>query len=202
MKQETHSSDTTAEAKRLMRFEVQARLRLLNASDRACFSVKMVQYLELFSHFQKAQRVAIYLPFASEPDLLPLVSRIGTKKFYAPRIIGESLEFARIPADFSKLLVGQLGNFEPDGAAEPLDRELLDLVLVPGLAFDKQGNRLGRGRGYYDRWLKTIPTCIPKIGVCFACQMSKQVPCSDDDVRMDMVLNENGLVLVTENNAK
>jgi 5-formyltetrahydrofolate cyclo-ligase len=193
VKEETQRSDNTAEAKRLMRLEVQRCLRSLDTSDRARFSTVMIEHLEKSSHFQKARHVAIYLPLASEPDLLPLASNPQGKKFYAPRIFDQSLTFAPIPLEFTKLVVGPLGNREPDSAAEPIDQEVLDLVLVPGLAFDKQGHRLGRGRGCYDRWLSTVSPCALKIGVCFSCQMRQAVPCATHDVRMDAILNEQGL---------
>ena len=74
---------------------------------------------------------------------------------------------------------------EPTG--EPFtDYEQIDIVLVPGMAFDAAGHRLGRGRGYYDRFL--IQTACRKIGVCFPFQRVAEVPTDDHDVMMDEVI--------------
>ena len=64
----------------------------------------------------------------------------------------------------------------------------IDLVLVPGLAFDRKGNRLGHGKGYYDRFLKTLPNRAKRYGLAFDFQVLDQVPINDFDVRLDLVL--------------
>ena len=82
---------------------------------------------------------------------------------------------------------------EPYGILEPTTSELstincqLSIAIVPGMAFDKQGHRLGRGKGYYDRFLSRIPN-IYKIGVCFPFQMLESIPSESTDVVMDEVI--------------
>ena len=82
---------------------------------------------------------------------------------------------------------------EPYGILEPTTPELsiincqLSIAIVPGMAFDKQGHRLGRGKGYYDRFLSQIPN-IYKIGVCFTFQMLESIPSESTDVVMDEVI--------------
>ena len=82
---------------------------------------------------------------------------------------------------------------EPYGILEPTTPELsiincqLSIAIVPGMAFDKQGHRLGRGKGYYDRFLSRIPN-IYKIGVCFPFQMLESIPSESTDVVMDEVI--------------
>ena len=82
---------------------------------------------------------------------------------------------------------------EPYGILEPTTSELsiincqLSIAIVPGMAFDKQGHRLGRGKGYYDRFLSRIPN-IYKIGVCFPFQMLESIPLKSTDVVMDEVI--------------
>ena len=82
---------------------------------------------------------------------------------------------------------------EPYGILEPTTPELsiincqLSIAIVPGMAFDRQGHRLGRGKGYYDRFLSQIPN-IYKIGVCFPFQMLESIPSESTDVVMDEVI--------------
>lgn len=82
---------------------------------------------------------------------------------------------------------------EPYGILEPTTPELsilnlqLSIVIVPGMAFDRQGHRLGRGKGYYDRFLSRVPN-IYKIGVCFPFQMLESIPSESTDVVMDEVI--------------
>ena len=82
---------------------------------------------------------------------------------------------------------------EPYGILEPTTPELsifnsqLSIVVVPGMAFDKQGHRLGRGKGYYDRFLSRVPN-IYKLGVCFPFQMLETVPTESTDIVMDEVI--------------
>ena len=73
----------------------------------------------------------------------------------------------------------------------PDSQQGADLYIVPGLAFDRKGNRLGRGRGYYDRLLSGV--AAPKIGLAFDIQVVAEVPCSSYDVPMDMVITERGI---------
>ena len=89
--------------------------------------------------------------------------------------------------------VDSLQPSEPYGILEPTTPELsiincqLSIAIVPGMAFDRQGYRLGRGKGYYDRFLSQIPN-IYKIGVCFPFQMLESIPSESTDVVMDEVI--------------
>ena len=75
---------------------------------------------------------------------------------------------------------------EPYGILEPITPEL-SIVIVPGMAFDRQGHRLGRGKGYYDRFLSRVPN-IYKLGVCFPFQLVESVPSEETDILMDEII--------------
>ena len=89
------------------------------------------------------------------------------------------------------LLPGPFGNHEP---AEDAPAPSPDLVLVPGLAFDRSGFRLGRGGGFYDRFLESFPSHPVLCGVCFSCQIVPNVPREAHDARVDWILSEDGLL--------
>ena len=69
-----------------------------------------------------------------------------------------------------------------------LPEEDIDLVIVPGVAFDRQHNRLGRGKGFYDRLLSTLSA--PKIGICYSFQLKEHIPTEPFDKKMDLILTE------------
>lgn len=134
-----------------------------------------------------------------EPDVGPAMRELGSEVEWAlPRVEGESLAFYRVE-DFSSLVPNQWGILEPDprraGGSIEVDR--LAGLLVPGVAFDRFGNRLGRGRGYYDRALaasqyaKYANNKTIKIGVGFGRQISpREIPHEDFDQPMDWVVTE------------
>ena len=76
---------------------------------------------------------------------------------------------------------------EPTGRSFT-DYASIDLAVIPGMAFDTSGNRLGRGKGYYDRFLSLLPPYIYKIGVCFGFQMFDSIPSDTTDIRMNEVI--------------
>jgi 5-formyltetrahydrofolate cyclo-ligase len=82
----------------------------------------------------------------------------------------------------------QFGIGEPTGP-EFTDLESIDMIIVPGVAFDREGNRMGRGRGFYDRLLSTTPHAF-KVGVAFGFQMVEQVPTEPFDIKMNKVIHE------------
>jgi 5-formyltetrahydrofolate cyclo-ligase len=104
-----------------------------------------------------------------------------------PRILGRELE-VRIVRDLRQLKPAAFGLRAPDPEeTELLGADKLDLVVVPGLAFTRQGDRLGRGAGYYDRFLTALPPRVATIALAFACQMREQLPVEPHDRRVGAV---------------
>jgi 5-formyltetrahydrofolate cyclo-ligase len=81
---------------------------------------------------------------------------------------------------------------EPIGNEIPARPEEVRAAIIPVLGFDRQGNRLGYGAGYYDRFLARYPHIL-RIGLAFACQETPVIPCEDNDIKMDLILTENGM---------
>lgn len=165
---------------------LRARLRSLGP---ATASVRPV--LDPWPVWRAAKRVAAFVPLRDEPPFLePWPSG---KLFAFPRIDGERLDFRWVesPAD---LVPGSFGILEPPPGAEVASG--FDLVLVPGLAFDRLGRRLGRGRGFYDRFLITLPPEVPTAGVCPGFRLVSAVPTKSHDVAVRYVVTENELISV------
>ena len=105
-----------------------------------------------------------------------------------PRVDGDALVFARCrPA---ALVAGAYGILAPPPDAPPVVPDAFDLILVPGVAFDAEGRRLGRGGGHYDRVLASLPPRATSVGIGYDFQLVASVPCEEHDVPVDMVITE------------
>jgi 5-formyltetrahydrofolate cyclo-ligase len=143
--------------------------------------------------FLRSSLIAIFAPLPVEPDLTEL-ERIAGGRFCYPRVAGEVLEFARVsqaselsPAPWNRQLR------EPSPSAPAVAAAEIGLILVPGLAFTRDGLRLGRGGGYYDRCLAGLPASVIKLGVCFEIQVVETLPAEPHDQRVQAIVTENGL---------
>lgn len=127
----------------------------------------------------------IYRSFSSEAPTDKLIECLQEKgyKVYCPRVDGENMHAVPFGENTT---VSRFGIQEPIG--EPFDGEM-DLAILPLLAVDEQGNRLGYGKGFYDRWLEKNER-TKRIGYCFDCQVIKSVPCERTDKKLDMVVTE------------
>lgn len=151
--------------------------------------------------WRDAARVALFVSRADEIDTEPLLERAleEARPLLLPRVARKSvLEFA-VVRRLARLRVGRFGIMEPPAEAPASDLAAGDLVLVPGLAFDRQGGRLGRGVGYYDRALARFSSSGHRprlVGVGFSFQLIEQVPMDGHDVRMDGVATESAITAI------
>lgn len=141
--------------------------------------------LEKHPAFQEANTVLLYHSMKDEVQTHSFIERWSKRKqIILPVVVGEVLELRRYTGS-RDLTAGAYGILEPTG--EPFtDYDSIDLAVIPGVAFDTAGRRLGRGKGYYDRLLPYIPAT--KIGVCFPFQLVEEVPSEPFDIRMDAVI--------------
>ena len=138
--------------------------------------------------FQQAKTVMAYMAIPSEPDLGPVIGEIFArgKTLILPRCEPECRLSARRVTSLEGLMPGAFGILEPGPELPEADPVEIDLVLVPGLAFDRTGRRLGQGKGYYDRFLSSCPGRT--MGVCR--RTVEEIPTEDHDIRMDAVVTE------------
>lgn len=145
----------------------------------------------------------VYLAFAGEPDLAPLIAG-GDKTFYATRTEESALPGEPRPEGQPLLTLHRLepdelerhrfGFLQPSPLAAPVASESIDLVLVPGLAFDRSGHRLGFGMGYYDRLLAALDAEVPRVGICPAELLVAVLPNEEHDVPMTHIATEAGVL--------
>jgi len=143
--------------------------------------------------FARADVVMLYMPLRSEVDVMPVALRcfqLG-KSVCLPRVIDghEMLPIETSSFDDRAMEFDEVGMLTPRSGA-PVPLEQVDLVLVPGLSFDLQGRRLGRGGGHYDRFLPRLRRTSTLAGVSFDLQITDEVPEDQHDVRVDIVTSE------------
>lgn len=157
----------------------------------------------ILDNLPKDAVVAAYSPLRSEVDVRLVLKELVQKKqpLYLPVFDGKEMEYRQV-TDLSGLVEGDLSILEPPKTNPLLDRSQLDIVLVPGRAFDLHGNRLGRGNGGYDKWMEVQRKEYPHTkywGVALECQIVKDVPHEEHDERMDAIVTARGLQEITYN---
>ncbi|MGI6219312.1 MAG: 5-formyltetrahydrofolate cyclo-ligase [Bacteroidaceae bacterium] len=174
------------EAKWTLRRQMKECLREYTSEALARFSEQVRAALEAHPFFREAQVVLLYCALPAEVDLRPLMERwAGRKEILLPVTEDEGIRLRRYEGA-ERMRQGRYGIWEPVGPEWDGALEQIDLVVVPGVAFDRGGNRLGHGKGYYDRFLKRL--AARRIGVCFPFQLLDEVPHDELDCRMDEVL--------------
>ncbi len=144
--------------------------------------LKNVQGLELF---QQAKAVGLYMPLPDEVDVSPLFQTLELQ-MYIPAF-DESVGGYRMATYTPELKKGKFGILEPKNPVWAKADEL-DLILVPGLAFDLSGNRLGRGGGFYDQLLPQYHAV--RAGICFDSQCLEKIPTEPHDCIMDLLITD------------
>ena len=170
--------------KQMLRAEMKEAVRSL--PEKSFASKKLRQHLHSLFLWKSANVVFGFTPLAREPDWMG--GDLPPEKIFAyPRAGEDGMLLFLLASEFQK---GALGICEPVGATlAPLP----DLVLVPGLAFDSTGARLGRGKGFYDRWLAANPT-VRSVGICFRCQILESLPFESHDARVSAIVSEDGVL--------
>lgn len=150
---------------------------------------KICSHILKLHNYKIAHILALFIPLGSEPDIwLVIRDAWDRRKVVAvPRIEGKELVLKKIIGE-KDLETGPYRIRQPKPHQPIVPSSSIQLVFVPGIAFDKKGYRLGFGKGYYDRLMKTIDTA--KIGVCYGFQLVDELPQNSRDVKVDGVVTE------------
>lgn len=168
-----------------IRRKVRAELRLLSADEKRERSGRLFGALAATAAFASAKTVLLFWSLPDEVfthDFLEEWSK--EKTFLLPVVVGSDMVLRKYEGR-ALMREGAFGILEPSGE-EFVDYNEIDLAIVPGVAFTEDGCRMGRGKGYYDRFLPKLKAV--KIGVCFAEQIQEQLPCEPWDIKMDSVI--------------
>ena len=172
--------------KREIRLRVKARKNLLSDDERRNAAKAVFDVLERTAAFLVADRILMYHSLPDELSTLEFIEKWSDRKqFFLPRVNGVNLEL--LPYRRTNLRHGAFNIEEPEGD-EIVAAELMELIVVPGVAFDRQGNRVGRGKGFYDRLLSETKALT--VGVGYDFQLFDEVPAEPHDTPMDVIITE------------
>jgi len=157
-------------------------------------SASAVENFRTLEVFRVARAVGAYMPLTDEVDITPLFQCLD-KTFYIPAF-DEATGLYRMARLTTELRKGRFGILEPAAPVFAKEDEL-DLIIVPGTAFDFSGNRIGRGGGFYDRLLPQYRAV--RTGICFDFQCLETVPAEEHDIRMDWVVTETRILKIEMN---
>jgi 5-formyltetrahydrofolate cyclo-ligase len=178
--------------------ELRARMRALRAAvprdERLRLAGAVEERVFRLSEIRAARTVLLFYSFGSEVETSEMAERVHAegKRLLLPFLEAERMEAAEVlPED--ELVVSSYGPREP-ARRVPVDPGDVDVVIAPGLAFDRKGYRLGYGGGHYDRYLSRMGTRALRIGIGFASQLVDRVPREPTDERLDLVVTDAGVV--------
>lgn len=178
--------------KQEIRKKIKALKSMLLETEKFESADRVFRILEQTAAFVMADRVLMYHSLPDELSTKEFLKKWGRRKqFYLPRVNGVNLEI--LPYDESRLELGAFHIEEPTGNALT-NPEDIELIIVPAVAYDRKGNRLGRGKGFYDRLLKA--TKATTIGVAYEFQIVEDIPVETHDIPMDMVISPSGYVYI------
>ncbi len=170
-----------------IRARVRARKAMLNADERAAAAAAVFDALASMAAFTMADKVLIYNSLPDELSTREFIDRWeGRKTFYLPRVNGLDLDI--LPYERTRTHLGAFHIEEPDGT-DTTDVEDIDLIIVPGVAYDRAGNRVGRGKGFYDRLLRRARALT--IGVGYGFQLIEEgIETEDHDIPVNFVVTD------------
>lgn len=175
--------------KKNIRREVKKAVLALPADVREAEAEQVVKALRRLIDEHQAEVVALFSPLPDEINIFPLVTSLGCR-VVLPRITASSPEESLMEFyDYSpeEICDGAFGIREPQGK-RAVKADEIDLMIVPGVAFTRSGKRLGRGKGYYDRYIAREGFRAFCIGVCHSCQLRESLPTEEFDQKMDMII--------------
>lgn len=178
-----------------IRYKIKRLRGVVPETSRRTMAEEVFNRLEKTAAFILADRIMMYHSLPDELYTLDFLKKWSNKKkFYLPRVNGVDLEI--LPYEESRLELGSFHIEEPTGN-DVMDPSEIELVVVPAVAYDRKGKRLGRGKGFYDRFLQQ--TKATKIGVGYEFQLLDEIPTEPHDVAMDIVITQKTTLIVRKN---
>lgn len=175
--------------KKALRREIGEKKRAMSAEEIEQASIRLANKFFETELYQNAQAIYAYLSYNQEVRTEGIIHRafLDGKRVAVPKVYGEEMRFLWIE-DLDHIAPGAYNIPEPIADA-PVAEDLTALVLMPGLAFDPQGHRLGYGGGFYDRYLSEQPN-HPLVALCYGFQMLDHLDTESHDIPVDLVISD------------
>ena len=158
------------------------------------------KFLLSLPEYRRAKTIAFYASIEKEGEVATLEmiedSLTQNKKVCLPKVVADRLKFFDVKS-VKELKEGAFGILEPIG--DKIKPEQIDMVVLPGIAFDATGNRIGFGRGYYDRFLKKVKN-VSRIALAFDFQIVDKIPSTKPDVRVHKIITESRIIDCSKDN--
>lgn len=177
-----------------IREDIRKRRRCLEEFKKKELDEKIIRNLLSSAEWKKANTVLLYISNSNEINTLPLIKEsFASKTIVVPKthIISTNLTLHKI-SGFQDLMEGNHNLMEPASETKILSPSKVDLAIIPGIAFDKKGNRIGYGKGYYDRLNKKLK--CNKISLAYNFQIIDNIPAQAHDTPIDIIITENQII--------
>lgn len=183
--------------KKLLRKSMIEKRDALEASYRASADIRINNILIKEDYYKTSKNIFIYLGFGSEINTSIYIKEFlkDGKKIYVPRIkkgtrIMEAVEIH----DLEDLKENNYGILEPSDEEQGVNKEALDLIILPGIAFDEKGGRLGYGGGYYDIFLQDISIDVTRVALAYEFQIVNSIPLEEHDIKANYIITEERII--------
>lgn len=183
--------------KKALRKEILTKRKNIDTAEKEEMDKKILDRFFESKYYKEAKKIFIYISYDSEIDTIKIIDKAfkDGKKIYVPRTEFESRLMDAVEiTSFDNLIKSSYGILEPSINTPYINPNELDLIVVPGVAFDKKGGRMGYGAGFYDRYFKKINKDniekITKLALAYDFQVLEEVPMSAQDVPVDYIITE------------
>ena len=173
--------------KKAVRQMVRTEIAKLSNEEKSAISTSIFAQICRLKEVQSASTIALFVSLTDEPQSTTTIEQLAThKRVVVPRIEGDEMEFYDISEG---LKPGAFNIMEPT-AKTPVEPSEIDVMIVPGVAFTRDGARCGRGKGFYDKYLSRNGFRAYTIGVCYPCQIVEKLPTEEHDKNLNLVIFE------------
>lgn len=191
--------------KKILRKEVLEKRNNLDFNKKEEMDKEILKKFYETQYYKKAKKIFIYISYSSEINTKEIINKAlkDNKKIYIPRTEFKTRHMDAVEiTSLDNLVESTYGILEPSKEAPYIEPNELDLIVVPGVAFDRNGGRMGYGAGFYDRYFKKIKKenikKIVKLALAYEIQMLNEVPMNEQDVPVDYIITENEFIYASD----
>jgi 5-formyltetrahydrofolate cyclo-ligase len=179
-----------------LRRHLLAQRAMLTPADIEQHSTVIAAYVCTLPAFRISQTIMVYMALPQEVQTMPIITQAHQlqKRVAVPVVRGQDLIAVALSETSMPLQHGRFGILEPCGALCVIRPQEIGCIVVPGIAFDSCGGRLGFGKGYYDRFLRQLPATTYRCGLAFGIQVVPCVPQAPHDICMHGIVTEQGCI--------
>lgn len=186
------------ELKKEIRKSIIEKRNKIKNKDKTSMDKKIIESFKKEDSYKKARGIFIYIGFGSEINTKVIIEDAlkKGKEVYVPKVKGKEMLLIKIDS-LENLVTSSYGILEPIGDNNNFDVDKLDLLVMPGVAFDNSGNRIGYGGGYYDRFLEKNKTNAEKIVLAYEFQILNSINNEKHDVKVDKIITEERIINIS-----